>query len=152
MASAKESWRIEGEYFESCNCVVLCPCLLSNATARPTDGHCDVVLAYHVRSGNYGKIDLAGLNVVQAITTPGPMAQGGGTLALYVDSRANDLQRPALEAIFIGAAAGRGAELVEQLSRPCDEFRELGPQWSFLPDKLGGRLSDSDAPTGNPSI
>jgi hypothetical protein len=106
MASAKESWRIEGEYFESCNCVVLCPCLLSNATAQPTDGHCDVVLAYHVRSGNYGKIDLAGLNVVQAITTPGPMAQGDGTLALYVDSRANDLQRPALEAIFIGAAGG----------------------------------------------
>src|SRR2546421_301963 len=34
---ATESWRIEGEYFESCNCEVLCPCLLSNAQARPTN-------------------------------------------------------------------------------------------------------------------
>jgi len=30
------AWRISGEYFESCNCEVLCPCLLSRAQARPT--------------------------------------------------------------------------------------------------------------------
>jgi hypothetical protein len=34
------------------------------------------------------------------------MAKGGGTLAVYVDSRAHDAQRPALEAIFTGAAGG----------------------------------------------
>src|SRR5882762_1529611 len=106
MSIAKESWRIDGEYFESCNCEVLCPCILSGSQARPTEGHCDVVLAFHVNRGNYGKTDIAGLNAVQALITPGPMAQGNGTLALYVDSKANAEQRAALEAIFSGGAGG----------------------------------------------
>jgi hypothetical protein len=59
---ANDIWRIEGEYFESCNCELLCPCLLSNAQARPTEGHCDVVLAIHIRNGNYGTTDLSGLS------------------------------------------------------------------------------------------
>jgi hypothetical protein len=106
MSIAKENWRIEGEYFESCNCEVLCPCILSSAQARPTEGHCDVVLAFHVNRGSYGKTDISGLNAVKALTTPGPMAQGGGTVALYLDSKANAEQRAALEAIFDGSAGG----------------------------------------------
>ncbi len=104
---ANESWKIEGEYFESCNCELLCPCLLSQAKVRPTEGHCDVVLAFHINRGSYGKTDLSGLNAVQAFTTPGPMAQGGGTGGVYVDGRANAEQRAALEAIF---AVGRHAQ------------------------------------------
>src|SRR2546425_3921030 len=99
---SNDNWRIDGEYFESCNCELLCPCLLSHAQARPTEGHCDVVLATHIGSGNYGNTDLSGLNAVQALTTPGEMAKGGGTLVVYVDERANDDQRAALEAIFTG--------------------------------------------------
>ena len=63
---SNESWRIKGEYFESCNCELLCPCLLSHAQARPTEGHCDVVLAIHIASGTCGEVDLSGLNAVQA--------------------------------------------------------------------------------------
>ncbi len=102
-----EKWRIEGEYFESCNCELLCPCLLSHAQARPTEGHCDVVLAYHVNRGTYGSTDISGLNAVQALITPGPMAKGGGTLALYLDGRASADQRAALDAIFSGNAGGQ---------------------------------------------
>ena len=94
MTTKKESWRIVGEYFESCNCEVLCPCLLSGAQARPTEGHCDVVLAFHVTKGNYGHVDISGLSAVQALMTPAEMAKGGGTLALYVDSRGNDNNVP----------------------------------------------------------
>lgn len=101
-----QTWRIEGDYFESCNCDLLCPCLLSQAQARPTRGHCDVVLATHIARGKYGSVDLSGLNAVQALTTPGEMSKGGGTLAVYVDSRANDAQRTALEVIFSGNAGG----------------------------------------------
>ena len=101
-----QNWHIEGEYFESCNCELLCPCLLSHAQVRPTEGHCDVVLVIHVAKGSYGGVDLAGLNAVQVLTTPGPMSKGGGTAGAYVDSRANDAQRAALEAIFTGSAGG----------------------------------------------
>jgi len=101
-----QSWRIEGEYFESCNCELLCPCLLSHAQVPPTEGHCDVVLAIHIAKGACGGVDLSGLNAVQALTTPGPMAQGNGTLAVYIDDRTNDARHAALEAIFTGKAGG----------------------------------------------
>jgi len=103
---ADQSWRIEGEYFESCNCEVLCPCLLSHAQAQPTEGHCDVVLATHIVQGRYGGVNLDGLSAVQAVTTPGEMSKGGGTLAVYIDKSANEPQRAALEAIFTGNAGG----------------------------------------------
>jgi hypothetical protein len=102
----EQNWRIEGDYFESCNCDLLCPCLLSHAQARPTQGHCDVVLATHIATGSYGNVDLSGLNAVQALTTPGEMSKGGGTLAVYIDSHANAAQRVALESIFSGNAGG----------------------------------------------
>jgi hypothetical protein len=35
MSSNKEGWSLKGEYFESCNCEVLCPCLLWNAQTFP---------------------------------------------------------------------------------------------------------------------
>lgn len=116
MSGSADKWLIEGEYFESCNCTVLCPCLLTHAQARPTEGHCDVVLAVQVAKGHYGKVDLSGLNAVQAIRTPGPMAQGGGTLAVYLDSRASDEQRAALEKIFTGNAGGPPALLAGLIS------------------------------------
>lgn len=103
---ATENWQIEGEYFESCNCEVLCPCLLTRSKAPPTEGHCDVVLGYHINKGSYGKTDLSGLNAAQALTTPGAMSLGGGTAAIYIDSRANAEQRAALETILSGKAGG----------------------------------------------
>ncbi len=116
MANAK-SWKLQGEYFESCNCEVLCPCLLSGATADPTEGHCDVVLAYHVEKGNFGSTDISGMNAVQALITPGPMSKGGGTFALYVDKRASQEQHAALEAIFGGLAGGPPSLLAGMVSR-----------------------------------
>ncbi len=100
------AWRISGEYFESCNCTVLCPCLLSNATARPTEGHCDVVLAVHVKEGTYGATGLDGLNAALAVYTPGAMAEGGWTVAPYVDERGTPEQRKGLEVVLSGLAGG----------------------------------------------
>jgi len=59
-------WQLTGDYFESCNCNVVCPCLASSAaplTARPTQGACDVALIFHVEKGDYGGLSIDGLNV-----------------------------------------------------------------------------------------
>ncbi len=106
MADARQSWKIEGEYFESCNCEVLCPCLLSNAQARPTEGHCDAVVAFQINKGTFGATDISGLNAVVVLTTPDAMLKGNWTYAVYVDIRADNPQRAALEAIFGGSAGG----------------------------------------------
>jgi hypothetical protein len=99
-------WQLSGEYFENCNCDVVCPCLVSTGrplTAPPTEGVCDVVLAFHIEKGNYGGVPLDGLNVALAVHAPGPMADGNLSAAAYIDERANEQQTAALGAIFTGA-------------------------------------------------
>ena len=34
------TWQISGEYMETCNCTMLCPCITSNLAATPTEGDC----------------------------------------------------------------------------------------------------------------
>jgi hypothetical protein len=106
--TGQTKWRLVGDYLENCNCDIVCPCLVSTKAmmATPTQGFCDNVLAFHVEKGNYGEIALDGLNVVLAAHTPGPMAEGDWTLAVYIDERASVQQAEALEAIFGGDAGG----------------------------------------------
>lgn len=102
-------WQFTGDYFENCNCDVVCPCLLSTnpqLTSRPTAGVCDVAFGFHIENGRYGNVSLDGLNVALMAHTPGPMAQGNWSVALYLDERANEEQRQALQAIFSGQAGG----------------------------------------------
>src|SRR5271167_1884053 len=102
-------WRLSGDYFENCNCDVVCPCLVSPSpplTARPTQGVCDVALVFHIDRGSYDDLSLDGLNVAVMAHAPGPMAEGNWTLAAYIDERADDQQTAALGAIFGGAEGG----------------------------------------------
>ena len=97
------TWQLTGDYFENCNCDVVCPCLASSVaplTARPSRGVCDVALIFHIDKGNYGDVALDGLNVSVIVHWPGPMADGNGTAAAYIDERADDQQTAALGAIF----------------------------------------------------
>ena len=107
--AAGNRWSLSGDYFENCNCDVVCPCLVSKAaplTARPTQGECNVPLVFHIDKGDYGGITLDGLNVAVVAHTPGPMANGGWTLAAYIDERADEKQTAVLAAIFGGGEGG----------------------------------------------
>jgi len=109
MATTQTHWQIGGDYFENCNCKVVCPCVLSPnqpLTSSPTEGACELATAYHITSGSYDNITLSGLNVALMVRFPGPMAEGNGAVALYLDERSNEQQRQALEAIFSGSAGG----------------------------------------------
>jgi hypothetical protein len=95
-------WILKGEYFENCNCEVLCPCIVQGTGIDPTDGHCDVAFAFHVNDGEFNGVALGGLNFVAACLTPGPMEAGNWTSAFYIDERANAQQREAMEQILSG--------------------------------------------------
>jgi hypothetical protein len=114
------AWQISGDYFENCNCSVVCPCLVSKSApfkSRPTEGVCDVVLIFHIDKGNYGGTELDGLNVVLAVHAPGPMAEGSWFVAAYIDERADDDQTEALGAIFTGAAGGPMAHFAPLIAK-----------------------------------
>jgi hypothetical protein len=103
------SWSIDAEYFENCNCDVVCPCEISALgflQARPDQGHCDVFLMFHINTGKFGDVQIDDLNVMLAARAPGPMIEGNWTAAIYLDERASGEQQQALGAIFGGAAGG----------------------------------------------
>ncbi len=107
--TTQAKWRLSGDYFENCNCDVVCPCLVSSAaplTSRPSQGVCDVALVFHIDKGRYGEVTLDGLNVAMIAHTPGAMADGNWTAAPYIDERADDQQTAALGAIFGGTEGG----------------------------------------------
>lgn len=119
MQASQTQWRIAGDYFENCNCDVVCPCLFSPApqlTSRPTQGACDVAFGFHIDQGHYGDVTLDGLNAAVIAHTPGAMAEGNWSVALYVDERGDEAQRAALQAIFSGADGGTMGALAPLIS------------------------------------
>lgn len=96
-------WQMHGDYLESCNCKGACPCLYLGS---PTEGNCMALVGWHIDSGRYGDVDLGNLNVVVALNSPGPMAEGNWKVVLYLDERASDSQHEALGSIFGGQAGG----------------------------------------------
>ena len=113
-------WHLSGDYFENCNCSVVCPCLVSKApplTSRPTEGVCDVGVIFHIENGRYGDVTLDGLNVALAIHTPGPMGEGNWAVGAYIDERADAKQTEALGAIFTGTAGGPMAAFAPLISK-----------------------------------
>src|SRR6266536_5095617 len=119
MASTQTRWQIAGDYFENCNCNVVCPCLFSPnppLTSKPTAGVCDVGFAFHIDRGSYGNVPLDGLNVAIGAYIPGPLAEGNWSVALYLDERADEQQRQALQVIFTGADGGPLAALAPLIS------------------------------------
>ena len=109
MTTATEKWHLQGEYFENCNCRILCPCVIPGPPgepAGPTEGHCDVGFAFRVDHGDYNGVSLDGLNFAIAAYTPGLMGDGNWTTAFYVDQRADAQQRQALDRILSGEIGG----------------------------------------------
>jgi hypothetical protein len=55
---ATPKWQVSGEYFESCSCDYVCPCIPSNMAARPTHGDCYFAMAFRVERGRFGDVAL----------------------------------------------------------------------------------------------
>jgi len=102
------SWSIRGTYFESCNCDAICPCRRINGVpgGRSTHGVCMGVLSWLIEEGASDGTDLSGLPVALVVRYSDDEPGSPWTWILYVDVRATDEQRAALEAIYTGRAGG----------------------------------------------
>ncbi len=61
---AEVEWAVEGQWVETCNCAIPCPCWQATPT-MPTHSDCGDMLFFHVTKGHYGATRLDGVNVVQ---------------------------------------------------------------------------------------
>lgn len=101
-------WKLTGNYFESCNCDLVCPCIFLRP---PTQGFCEAFVGWHVDKGHMGDVSLDNLNIAAWLHSPGSLTDGGWRLALYLDERADDEQSAALTKIFGGEVGGHPAVL-----------------------------------------
>lgn len=139
---ATPTWKLSGQYYETCNCDFVCPCLPGQLAVRPTKGSCNFAMAFQIDRGQYGKVALDGLGFVVLGLTPGAMAEGNWTVGVIADEHASEDQRDAIKAIASGAAGGPMAAISGLVgtfagvdSAPI-RFERDGVKWSVTAPKL----------------
>jgi hypothetical protein len=109
------SWSIQGRYFENCNCDVICPCTASLALGADND-RCNVVLVFHVDSGQIEGVDVGDLTIAAVADTPKYMHEGNWRMGVLVDDSASEEQAAKLGAVFGGQLGGPLEALVPLIS------------------------------------
>jgi hypothetical protein len=104
------AWKLEGSYFETCSCDVICPCTAS-LDLGATHDFCRVVLVFNVKDGEVDGVDVSGLTVAAVADTPKVMTDGNWRLGVFIDDGASDEQADKLGAVFSGALGGPMAAL-----------------------------------------
>jgi hypothetical protein len=108
---ANPSWQISGDYFETCSCDYLCPCIWTNLAGRPTKGYCNFAMVFQIVRGNSDSIKLDGLSFAVLGNSPDVMGKGNWAVGLIIDERATPDQQQAITTIASGQAGGPPAIL-----------------------------------------
>ncbi len=105
------SWQVSGQYYETCSCDFICPCIPGQLAVEPSKGTCTFAMAFQIERGNYDNASLDGLGFIVLGLTPEAMGKGNWSVGLVVDDRASAEQKEAITAIASGAAGGPMAAL-----------------------------------------
>jgi hypothetical protein len=154
-----EEWRLAGDWFDVCRCRVPCACTFAQA---PDEDQCDGILAWHIREGNYGDVKLDDLSVVAVGSFVGNIWTGeakNSAMGFFIDERADEDQRGALQTIWAGEAGGWPAgfaQLIEEvrgIEYAPIEFEihdDLGSWRVNVPGKAKGAAEALTGPTSPP--
>ena len=151
-------WNVTGDWFDVCKCSIPCPCTFAQP---PTTGDCEGVLAWHIRTGQYGDVRLDDLSIMAVGAFTGNLWDGNtkASMGMFIDERADARQREALQMIFSGRAGGwpamfaatigdvRGLEFA-RIDFQVDD--DLASWRAEVPGKLVGRAEALGGPTTPP--
>jgi hypothetical protein len=155
MTATNIKWKMEGDYFEGCNCDSICPCIFKG---DPDEGYCNVTVAWHIQNGIYDdKVSLDGINVVALFHTPGNMITGPKwTAALYIDEKATREQTDSLATIYSGQAGGffaAAANMIEKMlgvkSIPIEFGVEGRRRWLHIQNLLDLQIQGTEGADPN---
>jgi hypothetical protein len=108
---ATPAWNIAGQYFETCSCEFICPCITGQMAVRPSNGSCTFAMTMQIERGSFGDVALDGLCFIVVGYAPAEMGKGNWSVGLVIDERATAEQREAITAIARGTAGGPMAPL-----------------------------------------
>ena len=139
---ATPAWKVSGQYYETCSCDFVCPCLPAHMMVRPTQGSCTFAMAFQIDRGSYGAVSLDGLGFIILGRTPEAMGKGNWSVGVIADERASVEQREAMTAIASGAEGGPMSALSGLIgeflgveSAPI-RFDRSGAKWSVMASSL----------------
>src|SRR6187399_2350284 len=139
---ATPDWKVDGQYYETCSCDFVCPCIPGQMAVAPTKGSCTFAMAYQIERGNYGSVSLDGLGFIILGLTPEAMGKGNWSVGVIADERATAEQLEAITAIASGSGGGPIAALgplvgtfLGVASAPI-KFDRQGAKWSVTAAKL----------------
>jgi len=102
------AYRLEGTYYETCNCEVLCPCSATSLVLPADYDRCVVVLGFGIASGEVDGVGVDGCAAAMVVDAPKQMTDGGWRVGLFVDG-GTDEQRERLVSVFTGSQGGPAA-------------------------------------------
>ncbi|HEV2030129.1 MAG TPA: DUF1326 domain-containing protein [Candidatus Dormibacteraeota bacterium] len=105
------AWKLEGTYFENCNCDWVCPCSVTSFALPATGDRCQVILNYHVSRGEVDGVDVSGRSVSIVADSPKKMLDGGWRVGLIIDDKASKEQADKLTGVFAGQVGGPMANI-----------------------------------------
>ena len=105
------AWKVEGTYFENCNCDWVCPCTVTSFAVPATGDRCNVILNYHVKSGQVDGVDVSGRSVSIVADAPKNMLEGNWRVGVIIDDKASKEQADKLAGVFSGQMGGPMAAL-----------------------------------------
>src|SRR5213593_805163 len=133
---ATPSWQVSGQYYETCSCDFVCPCVPGQMAVRPSKGSCTFAMAFQIDRGSYGTVSLDGLGFIVLGLTPEAMGKGNWSVGVIADDLAKSEQRDAIAAIASGAAGGPMAALSGLVGKMLGvesapiRFDRTGVKWS----------------------
>ncbi len=110
LAKTARKWWAKGLLFENCNCQILCQ---GHISFKQLCNHerCFGHWSIHIDKGEFEDVILGDLNVIILYDTPQLMSTFGWIETIYIDERANEAQRQAIEHILMGQEGGPWAVL-----------------------------------------
>jgi len=156
--STVPEWQLIGDWFDICSCDIPCPCEFAQA---PTNNTCQGMLAWHIRHGHFGAIQLNDLSLLALAAFEGNIWAGEtkAVMGLFIDEKADEQQREALQSIFSGQASGWPASFaaiigevrgVEFVPITFEVAGDLAFWRAEIPGKVMGRAEALTGPTTPP--
>jgi hypothetical protein len=156
--STVPEWQLVGDWFDICSCDIPCPCEFAQA---PTNNACQGMLAWHIRNGHFGAIQLNDLSLLALAAFEGNIWAGEtkAVMGLFIDEKADEQQREALQSIFSGQAGGWPASFaaiigevrgVEFVPITFEVAGDLAFWRAEIPGKVMGRAEALTGPTTPP--
>ena len=149
--SSRRGWNYKGEILTACSCDWGCPC---NFNAPPTQGFCEGGWAIRITDGECGKVSLDDICFALICKWAKAIHDGEGTGRLWIDAKADDGQRSALDQIVQGKLGGKPWPIFAATIDHWLETSYASFEWEFNEVnsryKIGDQVLFSMTPMRNP--